>query len=291
MRRLGLPLIAVALLLAGCGAPGGSSRTRLRIGGAQIPVELIRSWLRDASTRGFLTEPVEPVYLSQHGFEKLARGECDLACTDRMISPRERQLFSEKELTAYRIAFYGYALYVHKSNPLDAIYAGHLKMVFRKQITDWHQLVGNQIRELAGPIHLFGPRKGTRGGQVLAPLAAIWFSKSTWEELDSDSAIVDAVAADPLALGFASIGFDNENVRYLGLRMQRTGEANWPSLDEIESEAYGLAKVIYVYHTQPATPDVTAALEYFWSEEGRSVIQESAVWPIARERAPVVHSP
>ena len=226
-------------------------------------------------------EQVPPVYLSRHGFEKLRDGRCDLACTDRRISEREAAGFVERPVVGYRVAFYGYALYVHPDNQLDSIFAGHLGLLFQRKITDWAELGAPP-----GPIRLIGPPKNSRGGQILARQAGVWFASETWEALDSDVEIVDAVAADPTALGFASIGFDQQ-ARYLGLRMRRSDPPVFPSLEAIESERYGLAKVIYVYLPADPIPKTTAVLDYLFSPAGRRAIADTGLWPIPRERARV----
>lgn len=269
--------------MGGCHSPAPRPGGAVRLGGAQIPVELVRSWLQDARSYSFSAQQVMPVYLSQHGFEKLARGECDIACTDRRVGKPELPQFEGRTLQGYRVAFYGYALYVHPDNPVDSIFATHLKMVFRQRITDWHELAGEKIPDWQGPIQLYGPPKGTRGGQVLAPLARIWFAEATWTELDSDAEIVAAVAEDPYALGFASIGFD-QAARYLGLRMERNSPPAFPSLEEIETERYGLAKVIYLYHVDPPSPSVQAVLDYLRGDEGHAAIEASDIWPVPVER-------
>lgn len=257
----------------------------MTLAGAQIPVELVDSWLLAARGWHFTTEQVLPVYLSQHGFEKLATGEADLACTDRPLAASELADFEGRSPRGRRVAFYGYALYVHPDNPLDAIYAGHLKLVFQQRMKDWKELAGDAVN-WEGPIRLFGPSKESRGGSVLAPLARIWFAEATWQERDSDAAILAAVAQDPLALGFASIGYDGP-ARYLGLRMERGQPPAWPSLEEIESERYGLAKVIYVYISASPESGTEALLEYLFSDAGHQAMEETSVWPIPRERAAI----
>jgi phosphate transport system substrate-binding protein len=272
---------ALLTIAGGCRSYRPPPNFHVRLAGAQIPVELVASWLSEAKDYRFDVEQISPVYLSQHGFESLRIGGCDIACTDRMITSREYAEFGERGLSGYRIAFYGYALYVHPDNPLDSVFAGHISLLFQRKITDWKELGPYE-----GPIRLIGPQKSTRGGDILMRQAQIWFDKPTWEPLDSDIAIVDEVAADPYALGFASIGFD-QGVRYLGLRMHRTDPPAFPSLEEIESERYGLAKVIYAY--MPAEPSAAAAavLEYLYSARGRAAMESTRVWPIPRERAPV----
>ena len=153
------------------------------LGGAQLPVELVQSWLRDSSKYSFSTSQVSPVHLSQHGFTHLAEGRCDIACTDRVITSRELEQFGDHELQGCRVAFYGYALYVHPDNPLDAVFSRHMRMVFQRRITDWRELAGDEIPDWSGPIRLYGPPKSTRAGTTLSPIANIWFDSPTWEVL------------------------------------------------------------------------------------------------------------
>jgi phosphate transport system substrate-binding protein len=275
----------MGLMLTGCVTARPPAAT-VALAGAQIPVELVESWLHDAKSRAFAVTQVSPVYMSQHGFENLARGECDLACTDRDITPRELEKFGARKLAGRRVAFYGYALYVHPSNPLDAIFSRHVRLIFQKRIKDWSELAGAQIPQLQGPISLYGPGKSTRAGMVLSPIANIWFGNPTWEVLDSDADVIAKVAQDPLGLGFASIGYD-EGVRYLGLRLERQSPPSFPSLEEIESERYGLAKLIYLYYVEPPSPAVQAVLSYLFSDEGRAAIEGTDLWSIPPDRAVV----
>jgi phosphate transport system substrate-binding protein len=272
---------ALSIVAAGCRAYSAPPDFRVTLAGGQIPVELVTSWLSEAEDHRFAVQQVNPVYLSQHGFDHLRDGTCDIACTDRRITPREYAEFGERGVKGYRVAFYGYALYVHPDNPIDSLFAGHISLLFQKKITDWKELGPYE-----GPIRLIGPHKSTRGGEILMRQAGVWFAEPTWEPLESDVDIVAAVAADPLALGFASVGFD-QGVRYLGLRMHRTDPPAFPSLEEIESERYGLAKVIYVYLPAEPSAAARAVLDYLLSERGRRAMESTRVWPIPPERAAV----
>jgi len=284
-RCLGFALLLTALSAGGCLRPDPPG-VRVALGGAQIAVELVDSWLRDSRAPYFGVTQVAPVYLSQHGFDNLAKGACDIACTDRPLTRSEAARFGDRPVDGQRVAFYGYALYVNPQNPLDAVFAKHVRLIFQGKIKDWHELAGDQIPDWQGPIVLYGPPKSTRAGGVLGPIAKIWFADATWTVLESDEQIIARVAADPYALGFASIGYD-EGVRYLGLRMERTAAPAFPSLEEIESERYGLAKVIYVYYLAPPSPAVQAVLDYLHSPAGQAAIESTGLWPVAPERAAV----
>jgi phosphate transport system substrate-binding protein len=284
-------IAALAACLGGCGGASSSSTSghfSLRLAGAQIPVELVTNWVQNATRPDFRTIRVDPVYLSQHGFKALLKGEADIACTDRPLTRAEAADFAAagKSVEGYRVGFYGYAFYVHPSNPLDSLYAGHIRYLFQKKITTWPELASRADPRLAGPIRLIGPQKSTRGGDVLMRQGQIWFANPTWEPMDSDAAIVDAVAADPTALGFASIGMD-QGVRYLGLRMERNSPPAFPSLEEIESESYGLAKVIYIYAPSPLPDGARALLEFLQSDAGHAAIRATDLWPVAAARGRV----
>ncbi len=290
LRRTAFLLLATVLLCAfGCigGRSGGrASFSRLAVAGAQIPVELVESWTRSTRSAQFELRRIDPIYLSQHGFDSLASGEALVAITDRPPSRNEIESFGDRQLEGVRIGFYGYALYVSRTNPLDSVYAGHLRYLFQRKLTDWKELGGPAVG-LEGPIRLIGPEKGTRGGEILLRQAQIWFDQPTWETRPTDAQVVEDVAADPMAIGFAAIGLDQQ-VRYLGLRMERNSAPAFPSLEEIESERYGLAKVIYVFYVAPASPEVSALLDYLFSDEGAAALRSTNVWPLPRRRATVM---
>ena len=84
--------------------------------------------------------------------------------------------------------------------------------------------------------------------------------------------------------------FNDQDVRYLGLRMRRTDPPAFPSLEEIESERYGLAKVIYVYLPADPSPTAVLAIDFLLSEAGRRAIESTDLWPVPRERD-LFHNP
>lgn len=279
-----LTLCGLSACSVGCGWNPLRRSFTLRVAGAQIPVELVTSWLNEADEVAFVVTPAT-IYLSQHGFDALRRGECDLACTDRVIEPRELEAFEAAKPVGYRVAYYGYGLYVNVENTVDAIFARHIAMVFQKQVTDWKQLGGPEI-----PIRLYGPQKETRGGQILARQARIWFDRPTWEPLDTPEEIIRRVEQDPGGLGFAPIGYDG-TTRYLGIRMARNADPAWPSLEEIEAGRYGFAKLVYVYALPPPSPGVQAAIDYLYGPRGAAAIEATDVRPIPFERARVAAEP
>ncbi len=277
-RRRGLlaGLFGILALAGGC-APGREIHA-IRLSGGQIPTDLVDTWLGQCKDPVFRLSRVGPSAFSIDGFERLAAGECDLACVDRPLTPRELADFPTTPI-GRRVGYYGFALYVHPSNPVDSLFAKHLKMILRGQISDWSEIGGD-----AGPIRMLGPQRATRGGRLLLGQAGIFFDKEPWQALQPDTAIVDAVAGDPLALGFAAVGYDG-SARYLGLRLEREGEAVLPSLEAIEADRYPFAKVIYVYHRADAGANVEEAVRFLFSPAGRAALDRAGISPIPFERS------
>lgn len=276
---IGAGLLATLLVASGCRS-GVSQTKHIRLAGAQIPLELVDSWLEKSYEPAFYVERVQPVYLSQNGFDALARGDCDFAVVDRTPGEAEAEKFAGMKISGRRVAFYGFALYVNTQNKIDSIFSKHIEMLFKKRVVNWKDLGGEDA-----PVALYGPRKDTRGGTILAREAGIWFSEPTWTPLDSDQQVIDRVRAEPNALGFAAVGHDGDGVRYVGLRTERRGTGVLPSLEAIEDDRYGLAKVIYVYWREPLSETGRAAVDYLFSDAGQRAMLRTDVFPIPRERA------
>ncbi len=283
---------------AGC-YDGGYRTTRVSVAGSQVAVELVTSWL-DAAEYGQFDVTRGRMFLSDAGFGALRKGVVDLACTDRRITPREVEAFGDDKPVEHAVAFYGYGLYVNVGNPVDSVLAAHLSLIYRGQVGNWSMLgwpaqngeptsdpssVNNKDQSETGPpdIALYGPPKGSRGGELLARQAGIWFDEPRWTVIETPEGIIEAVAADPGALGFAPIGYDSDRVRYLGLRMDPASESAWPSREEIEAERYGFAKVIYVYARAPIGPNAQAVIDYLRSPLGVAAIRGTGLHPMSEE--------
>ncbi len=283
--------LAALLSAAGCQTTERTPVYALTLAGAQISTDLVASWLDMSEQAEFVVTKRWPLRHAQDGFHALATGECDLACVDRRPGEKERTAFGDQPIGGRRLGIRGLALYVHDQNRLDAIFAGHLRMILRGDVTTWEPLAGDQIPDLTGQIRLYARGKDTLAGMQLAQMAGIFMATPPWTVCESDAEVVARVWEDPAALGFAAIGYDGDGVRYLGLRMERAGDAAFPSLEEIEAERYGLAQVIQVYFAQPPSAAVEAALEYLRSDVARARMAATEVFAIPVERSAFTVTP
>ena len=190
----------------------------------------------------------------------LANGRASIAPMGAMFTPA--QLASYRELrgsdpAGFRVAHASLnpkalsgpnAVFVHRDNPLAAIDSPALARLFTGQgPRQWGDLgVGGTMTQAA--IQLAGLASQT-------PLAlefqhALFPGRSFAPDIASfhqSSDVIDFVASEPLALGFAALNRANDAVRALGLRRSPDSPAIFASEATLRSGAYLLDRHLWLY--------------------------------------------
>jgi len=147
---------------------------------------------------------------SKTAFEDLAAGQCDIGLASRQIKSDEAQQCALAGLGDMLspvcenvLGSDGIAVFVNKSNPINALTKEQIADIFSGRITDWSQLGGNP-----GPVDLYAPddKSGTLdifkslvlGTTPLAPRAARY---------ENNAKLSDEVAADANGIGIAGMAF------------------------------------------------------------------------------------
>ena len=128
------------------------------------------------------------------GIETVRTGGCDIGLASRALKT------SETGLTGTVVALDGIAIIVHKDCPVDDLTVEQIASIFRGEVKNWSELGGEDLeiscvgRESgSGTRDGFESVTGTSGECVLA------------QELTSTGAVISAVAANPNAIGYASL--------------------------------------------------------------------------------------
>jgi glucose/mannose transport system substrate-binding protein len=161
-------------------------------------------------------ESAEPLTfeVQAHGtrtaFEDLAAGKCDIGMASRQIKPDEAQQCSLAGLgdmfspaCENLLGLDGIAVFVNRSNPVNALTWEQIADIFSGAITDWAQVGGR-----SGPINLHAPddKSGTfdifnslvLGSKPLSPQASRY---------ENSAKLSDEVAVDTNGIGFAGMAF------------------------------------------------------------------------------------
>ena len=251
----------------------------------------------------------------------LTAGTAQLAPLSRELNPAEVEAFRARHgyspteiavaLGSYRTPTRTVALtfYVNDANPiqrltlpqLDAIWCTTLHGGESATITTWGQLgLTGQWRDR--PIDLVGVqppdgvpnfirRRVCNNGTLRAGI----YGEKNGEPRSVLTRIVEDVAKDPAAIGYA--GFHNRQSNTHPLQIADTASGPYMSgtFDEVRSARFPLTRFVYIYvdrdPAHPLSPAVREFLRYVLSLEGQRMVEEEGIFmplpsPIAsRERA------
>ena len=256
----------------------------------------------------------------------LYTGTGDIAIMGREIWPVEVEAF--KDVHHYpplgidvvtgsldiRNKDFALVVFVNRANPLSHLSLPQMAKLFgaeQQPPTTWGDLglIGDWA---ARPIHLYGFEIHRGFGYYLEQRvmngSTIWnpalvelgdVKKADGSLLDAGQRIVDAIGADPDAIGYSSLLYKNPEVRPIPI-----GPAGGPFLlpthETIADHTYALTRSITAYIDRapgkPADPRVEAFLRYVLRPEGQQAVIEDGGYtalppPVAKAEATKLDSP
>jgi phosphate transport system substrate-binding protein len=239
----------------------------------------------------------------------LLEGKFDISLMGREMKAKEGTDFEQKygykpfvvvvAGGSYRVHGKSFAprFIVNKANPidrlslaqLDAIYSKTRKRGYQETITTWGQLgLGGEWAKK--PIAVYGlkPVAGTavflrdrllQGGQWREGIKEVQYAEEGFDEM------VDKVAHDPTAIGFATFAHANPNVKTLALAEKAGGPYSQGTFEDVASHRYPLSRFVFISLNRapgkPIDPKVKEFLKFVLSRDGQAaVLKEGEYLPI-----------
>ncbi len=215
-------------------------------------------------------------YGSNTGFNDLAWGKCDIGMSSKPIDNETAKRLAalgdmHSPLNEHIIGLDGIAIIVNAANPLRRLDVAAAAAIFSGRVKDWGLIQGGA----AGPIvpYTRDRNSGTfdvfrhivLGSEALTDSAAI---------CESNERLVEAVAADVRAIGYAPVGSLGD-----GTALEiASGEAKAlaPTKINIATEDYPLSRRLFLYTpAQSSNPRVRSFLEFVQSEAGQLRVEAS----------------
>jgi phosphate transport system substrate-binding protein len=208
----------------------------------------------------------------------------------RPLQDKERDAIARKHgqpPSELIVALDAVGIYVFKDNPLQSLSLEQAERIFSatpragKRAQTWGD-VGATGAWASRPIMAFGFDSGRGAYEVFRELVLGGgaFQPRVQAEPVSTS-VVQAVAMEPGAIGYASVYFRTARTRMLPLRGAR-GEAVAPTEEAIAKGDYPLARPLFFYFN-PGAPQVTRDfLGFVQSEEGRHAVKSHGGIPAAQ---------
>jgi len=219
----------------------------------------------------------------------------DLLASSRPLTEQEIKGFVSNhgyEPIGIPVAMDAVAIYVHNDNPIssltleqvDAMFSSTLKRSKGGHLTTWGQ-VGLKDPWSQQPIHLYGRNKksGTRDFFKHVVLMDGELSDDVREQPGSASEIL-AIAQDPLAIGYAGVGFHSSMVRIVPLAADLEGAALLPSPETVSNGQYHLSRPLYLYVNKnpkgKLDPVVGEFLKFVNSRQGQETVAKANFYPL-----------
>jgi len=254
----------------------------VRLRGSDTLVMLNREWAESYGKRNPGTRVMVIGGGSELGFKELVEGTADIAAASRRIKPEEADQIA-RNLGAppieFPVALDGVAVYVHNQNPVGHLSLEQLKKIYTGVITNWSE-VGGPDRRIQ--VMSRNDESGTTTFFIKNVLHGEAMSQDVMK-LPSTRAVAAMVSKIPGAIGFGGIAYA-EGGRILRLIHPETGEAVWPSNDDIENGRYPLSRFLYYYVSplQKDEPELKRFLAWLHSEQAQAIADRLHYVPLSR---------
>jgi undecaprenyl-diphosphatase len=162
------------------------------------------------------------------------------------------------------VALDALAIIVHPSNHLQELTMLEVQGIFAGRSYDWEPLGGQP-----GEIKVLDQMDGTPSQRFFAE--QVMKSRRVTPSallMPNDGAVVAEVALDPLAIGYASVGYLNPEVRPLVI------EGIFPMPENLGRGTYHLLRPVYLGTRGRPSGEAQRFVDFVLSEEGQAVVME-----------------
>ncbi len=295
---LGVLLLAAVMFAAGCGGPaeepveeaGEAEDTN----GEETPQESASFMLGGSDSEVNVVARLAEEYMNDNphvsisvtgggsgvGISSLIDGDIDVANSSRPMRDTEEDALRDnhgEEPYAVRFAVDGVAVLVNDANPIEALTVDQVGAIYRGEVTNWSE-VGGEDQEIT----LYG-RQSTSGTYVFFMELVVQGEYSERKRnMAGTSDIVEAVIGDAGGIGYAAIGYANEDgVKALDISADEGSEAYDPTvLENVTSGNYPLTRPLYQYMAGKPEGALLDYLLFEVSDAGQSIVLEEGFYPI-----------
>ena len=202
------------------------------------------------------------------GISAVSEGRCDIGLSSRDLKDDEKAT-----LTQTVVAIDGIAVIVNPENPVSDLSVETIGKLYTGEITNWSEVGGGDQ-----PVVLIGREaaSGTRDGfeSITGTKDKCQYS----QELTSTGDVIQTVAGNPNAIGYASLASVKDSIKVLSV------EGVTPSKETIQDGSYKIQRD-FVLVTKTGEKLSDAAQKFFdfaTSAEADSLIEKAGAVPVVR---------
>ena len=264
----------LAAMLTGCGSTSTDSNTVATEGGTvatdgSTSMEKVIGYLSEA----YMEENagVKVTYNptgSGSGIQAVQEGRCDIGLSSRNLKDEEKV-----DLVGTVVAIDGIAIIVNPENAVNDLSIEQIAALYKGEITNWSEVGGADA-----PVVLIGREaaSGTRDGFESITDTEDLCKYS--QELTSTGDVVQTVASNPNAIGYASLAAVKDTVKMIDV------EGVTPTTETIQNGTYKVQRnFVFVTKKNAELSDTAKAFfEFATSKAADELIVKAGAVPVAR---------
>lgn len=284
MRNGMLAIVLMVGCVSGCGpvtSPGQKTTATIVVKGSDTMVHLVAAW----SEAYMKIRPDIEISVtgggSGTGIAALLNKTTDLCAASREISPTEMEQAKQKGIVPQEVvvARDGIAVIVHPDNPVSELTLDQIRKIYTGAYSNWNEVGGLDgrflvlSRESSSGTYVFFQEHVLRK-EDYAPNARL---------MPATSAILQAVTADVLAIGYVGLGYVSEaanRVKALRIKKDVASPAVVPCEDTVRDGSYSISRPLYLYADAQASEMVKDFLAFCLGYAGQAIVREAGYVPV-----------
>jgi len=278
---------AVSLALFGCGKSSGPSMTTIQVRGSDTMVNVAQAWAEAYQT----VAPGVGVEVSGGGsgvgLAALERGTIDIANASRNMKPEERAQAMKntgKEPVEFVIGYDGLAVYVNRENPIGEITVAQLVEIFAEggAVTRWSEL-GVTIPGVEDDTIVRISRQSSSGTYEFFREHVLGNRdfKLGSRDMNGSKEVVELIGTTRTAIGYSGMAYATPSVRMLKLARVAGEPAYEPTVANIVSRAYPLARSLQLYTLGQPEGEVKRYIDWILSPAGQKILADNGDVPVS----------
>ena len=202
------------------------------------------------------------------GIQAVLEGRCDIGLASRDLKEEEAT-----DLTGTVVAMDGIAMIVNNENKIEDLTIEQIAGIYKGEITNWKEVGGDDA-----PIVLIGREaaSGTRDG--FESITGTEDLCKYTQELTSTGDVVQTVASNPNAIGYASLASVQDTVKLVSV------EGVVPTNETIQDGSYKIQRnfVMVTKKNEPLSATAQAFFDFATSSAADDLIVEAGAVPVVR---------
>ena len=203
---------------------------------------------------------------SSAGIEAVTNGTADIGLSSRALKDDEKN-----DVDGTTVALDGIAIIVNKDSKVADLTVGQLKQMFTGEITNWSEVGGDD-----GEIVLIGREAGSGTRDGFESIVDVKDSCKYAQELTATGAVISAVEANPLAIGYASLSAVGNTVAMVTVEGVECSEAT------VKDGSYKIQRpFVFVTNKSVALSEQAQAfMDFAASKDAADLIRTAGAVPV-----------